>query len=69
MKTRMDQAQFQHYCREQHFTAQTQDLLFVPEHGVILHQHAVFRDEEGTCPASFPAEKWAWRSSLKARLS
>ena len=27
MKTRMDQAQFQHYCREQHFTAQTQDLL------------------------------------------
>jgi hypothetical protein len=27
MNTRMDQAQFQHYCREQHFTAQTQDLL------------------------------------------
>ena len=27
MKTRMDQAQFQHDCREQHFTAQTQDLL------------------------------------------
>ena len=27
MNTRMDQAQFQHYCSEQHFTAQTQDLL------------------------------------------
>jgi len=27
MKTPMDQAQFQHYCYEQHFTAQTQDLL------------------------------------------
>ncbi len=27
MKTSMDLAQFQHYCREQHFTAQTQDLL------------------------------------------
>ncbi len=27
MKTLMDQAEFQHYCREQHFTAQTQDLL------------------------------------------
>jgi len=23
----MDLAEFQHYCREQHFTAQTQDLL------------------------------------------
>ena len=66
MKTRMDQAQFQHYCREQHFTAQTQDLSPVC---VILRQHAVFRDEEGTCPAFFPGEKWAWRSSLKARLS
>ena len=27
MNTRMDQAQFQHSCREQHFTAQTQNLL------------------------------------------
>ena len=27
MNTRMDQAQFQHSCREQHFTAQTQGLL------------------------------------------
>ncbi len=36
---------------------------------VILPHHAVFRDEEGTCPASFPAEKWAWRSNLKAHLS
>ena len=54
MKTRMDQAQFQHYCREQHFTAQTQDLLARLRHSPPARR---VQGRRGNVSGFFPSRK------------
>ncbi len=54
MNTRMDQAQFQHYCREQHFTAQTQDLLARLRHSPPAARKATIRGELVIYPPHTP---------------
>jgi putative transposase len=54
MKTRMDQAEFQHYCRELHFTAQTQDLLARLRHSPPARR---VQGRRGNMSGFFPSRK------------
>jgi len=54
MKTRMDQAEFQHYCREQHFTAQTQDLIAHLRHSQPARR---VQGRRGNLSGFFPSRK------------
>ncbi|GCE29333.1 transposase [Dictyobacter alpinus] len=54
MKTRMDQAQFQHYCRELHFTEETQDLLARLRHSPPVRR---VQGRRGNVSGFFPSRK------------
>lgn len=68
MKTRMDQAQFQHYCREQSFTAETRDLLARIRNSPPVRR---VRGRVGNISGFFPSRKMGvaiqFESSLELR--